>query len=374
MGARSRAAGMGRGTSRRHGDTRTDGQSPRGTTRHVARPLGAPCRGYVGRRVAGPRGHAADVRRCRARSPHRRPATVEIPTVFSDTTTGSLRPAVPGKRRAAKAPRRPCSAACRRCRSSSASPCSPSPPAACSPPTAPSSSRTGAERRAVSPPRTPRPARSARGVYDALGRSPIVSRDSDRDALDDASEATLVARGRGPGRAAQRGARQPGGAGREGSQDHQLNRWSLPIDAGVYRLSATFGQAGYYWSSGYHTGLDFAAPSGTPIMAVANGVVTSVGYEGAYGNQTIVTLEDGTEIWYCHQTSYDVSVGDNVVAGPGHRLRRLDRQLHRPAPPPRGPPRRRRPGRPVTPRSWSTAPTRVALRASRPAHSAAAAA
>ena len=59
----------------------------------------------------------------------------------------------------------------------------------------------------------------------------------------------------------------------------------------------------------------FAAPTGTPLMAIANGVVTSVGYEGAYGNQTILTLEDGTEIWYNHQTSYDVSVGDNVVAG-----------------------------------------------------------
>ena len=71
-----------------------------------------------------------------------------------------------------------------------------------------------------------------------------------------------------------------------------------------YRLTADVRRGGPYWSSGYHTGLDFAAPSGTPIMAVANGVVTSVGYEGAYGNKTVVTLEDGTEIWYCHQTSH----------------------------------------------------------------------
>jgi murein DD-endopeptidase MepM/ murein hydrolase activator NlpD len=68
------------------------------------------------------------------------------------------------------------------------------------------------------------------------------------------------------------------------------------------------------WSH-YHTGLDFAAPSGTPIYAVANGVVTSVGYDGAYGNKTVITLEDGTELWFCHQTSVNVSVGQEVHAG-----------------------------------------------------------
>ena len=56
-----------------------------------------------------------------------------------------------------------------------------------------------------------------------------------------------------------------------------------------------------------HTGLDFAAPSGTPIYAVANGTVTETGYDGAYGNKTVITLDDGTEIWFCHQTSYTVT-------------------------------------------------------------------
>ena len=72
--------------------------------------------------------------------------------------------------------------------------------------------------------------------------------------------------------------------------------------------------SGGMWSSN-HTGLDFAAPSGTPIVAVANGVITETGSAGAYGNQTIQTLADGTEIWYCHQTSIDVSPGETVTAG-----------------------------------------------------------
>ncbi len=50
-------------------------------------------------------------------------------------------------------------------------------------------------------------------------------------------------------------------------------------------------------------------------MAVAGGTVTSVGYDGSYGNKTVVTLEDGTEIWYCHQSSFGVSEGETVAPG-----------------------------------------------------------
>ena len=89
------------------------------------------------------------------------------------------------------------------------------------------------------------------------------------------------------------------------------NKWVLPLAS--YQITATFGQYGL-WAS-YHTGLDFNGNSGDPIMAVANGTVTSTGYDGAYGNKTVVTLDDGTEIWFCHQTSIYVSVGDHVTGG-----------------------------------------------------------
>ncbi|WP_051218600.1 peptidoglycan DD-metalloendopeptidase family protein [Nocardioides insulae] len=94
----------------------------------------------------------------------------------------------------------------------------------------------------------------------------------------------------------------------------KANQWGLPVEAGVYHITNTFGLSRSYYAS-THTGLDFAAPSGTPIHAVAGGTVTSTGYEGSYGNQTIITLEDGTEIWYCHQTSFAVSPGDTVATG-----------------------------------------------------------
>jgi hypothetical protein len=87
--------------------------------------------------------------------------------------------------------------------------------------------------------------------------------------------------------------------------------WQYPLSS--VQLTATFGQYGL-WSS-YHTGLDFNGDTGDPIYAIANGTVTEAGYDGAYGNKTVVTLEDGTEIWYCHQTTFNVSVGDVVRGG-----------------------------------------------------------
>lgn len=92
------------------------------------------------------------------------------------------------------------------------------------------------------------------------------------------------------------------------------NAWQLPLDAGVYRLTATFGECSALWAR-CHTGLDLAAPEGTPIKALANGVVSDAGWAGAYGNRTVVSLDDGTDLWYCHQSQIAVKEGQPVVGG-----------------------------------------------------------
>ncbi|MER8183531.1 M23 family metallopeptidase [Kitasatospora sp. NPDC094015] len=73
---------------------------------------------------------------------------------------------------------------------------------------------------------------------------------------------------------------------------------TLPVTG--YTLGAAHpGQTGSLWSH-LHTGLDFTAPAGTPVGAVAAGTVSSAGWSGAYGYRVIQTLPDGTELWYCH--------------------------------------------------------------------------
>ncbi|MER5892320.1 M23 family metallopeptidase [Streptomyces sp. NPDC001876] len=89
--------------------------------------------------------------------------------------------------------------------------------------------------------------------------------------------------------------------------------YALPTSS--YTITSTFGQAGSMWSSGYHTGLDFAAPTGTPIKAVHSGTVKSAGWSGSYGYHTVIELDDGTEVSYSHQSSMDVSAGQRVTTG-----------------------------------------------------------
>ncbi|MER6290430.1 M23 family metallopeptidase [Streptomyces sviceus] len=90
-------------------------------------------------------------------------------------------------------------------------------------------------------------------------------------------------------------------------------QYTLPTSS--YTITGTFGQAGSLWSSGYHTGLDFAAPTGTLIKAIHSGTITEAGWAGSYGYRTILTLDDGTELWFCHQSSISVSVGQKVGTG-----------------------------------------------------------
>lgn len=87
--------------------------------------------------------------------------------------------------------------------------------------------------------------------------------------------------------------------------------WVLPLSG--YDLTAEFGASGLWAST--HTGLDFAAPVGSPIRSVADGVVVEAAYDGAFGNKTVVRLEDGTEVWYCHQDQLSVSAGERLQAG-----------------------------------------------------------
>ncbi|GFE15169.1 peptidase [Streptomyces glebosus] len=83
-----------------------------------------------------------------------------------------------------------------------------------------------------------------------------------------------------------------------------------------YTLTASFGQAGDRWAAD-HTGQDFAAPTGTPVKAVHSGTITQAGWAGSYGYRIVLTLDDGTELWFCHlssmvKTSGKVSTGDVI--------------------------------------------------------------
>lgn len=64
-----------------------------------------------------------------------------------------------------------------------------------------------------------------------------------------------------------------------------------------------------------HSGLDFAAPRGTPIHAVGAGVVTFSGRRGAYGNMVEISHAGGYKTRYAHAHTLDVKKGDLVSKG-----------------------------------------------------------
>lgn len=81
-----------------------------------------------------------------------------------------------------------------------------------------------------------------------------------------------------------------------------------------YVLTARFGQCSSHWAA-CHTGLDFAAPSGTPIRAVTDGTVLVTKWGGAYGNLTQLQHAGDVQSWYAHQLRATVRNGETVKAG-----------------------------------------------------------
>ncbi|MFT3709075.1 MAG: M23 family metallopeptidase [Archangium sp.] len=64
-----------------------------------------------------------------------------------------------------------------------------------------------------------------------------------------------------------------------------------------------------------HTGIDLAAPTGTPIPAAKAGVVIQCGPRGGYGDAIEIAHPDGTSTLYGHTSGVNVAPGDRIEAG-----------------------------------------------------------
>lgn len=90
-----------------------------------------------------------------------------------------------------------------------------------------------------------------------------------------------------------------------------------PIDGA--RLTSGFGMRmhpllGY---SRMHRGVDFGAPTGTPIMAAGHGVVVEMGVKGGYGNYVRIKHNDEYATAYGHMSRYGrgLKIGQRVQQG-----------------------------------------------------------
>ncbi|MEU9983489.1 M23 family metallopeptidase [Streptomyces sp. NPDC050856] len=93
----------------------------------------------------------------------------------------------------------------------------------------------------------------------------------------------------------------------------RLNSFQSPI-SGSY-VTTGYRSGGSLWSSGSHSGVDFRAASGTPVVSVGSGTVVEAGWGGAYGNNVVIRMQDGTYTQYGHLSAVQVSAGQTVTPG-----------------------------------------------------------
>jgi murein DD-endopeptidase MepM/ murein hydrolase activator NlpD len=78
--------------------------------------------------------------------------------------------------------------------------------------------------------------------------------------------------------------------------------------------STPYKKLGSRWSKGYHTGVDYAVPVGTDVLAIADGTIVNANWGRSYGEQLVCAI-DGGWIIYAHLSAALVKPGNIIKAG-----------------------------------------------------------
>ncbi|MEL3907528.1 MAG: M23 family metallopeptidase [Treponemataceae bacterium] len=93
--------------------------------------------------------------------------------------------------------------------------------------------------------------------------------------------------------------------------------YQYPLPNGVGWISSKFGirKDPFTMKDSSHSGIDIAAPTGTPVYSIAAGIVTKILYDRILGNHIIVQHKDGRESVYGHLSKVFVLKNEFVRAG-----------------------------------------------------------
>ncbi|MEO0223802.1 MAG: peptidoglycan DD-metalloendopeptidase family protein [candidate division WOR-3 bacterium] len=96
-----------------------------------------------------------------------------------------------------------------------------------------------------------------------------------------------------------------------------LSRMFLKSPLKIYKITSYMGYRFHPILREYrlHHGVDYAAPYGTPVFSLGDGVVIYAGWKGGYGNIVIIKHPKGYETRYAHLSKISVFVNQRVSAG-----------------------------------------------------------
>jgi murein DD-endopeptidase MepM/ murein hydrolase activator NlpD len=109
-----------------------------------------------------------------------------------------------------------------------------------------------------------------------------------------------------------------GGAGYYDAQGRPLRKAFLRSPLRFTRTSSRFSRSRLHpilHVRRAHLGVDYAAPSGTPVAAAADGVVSAAGWMGGYGRTVKIRHANGYETLYGHLSRIEVRLGQRVAQG-----------------------------------------------------------
>lgn len=90
---------------------------------------------------------------------------------------------------------------------------------------------------------------------------------------------------------------------------------TLPVAQGYYSSNYGYRIDPITGRQALHTGVDIIATPGTPVMAAAGGVVSTVAFHPEYGNIVDIDHDNGLTSRYAHLLKSSVKVGDVVMKG-----------------------------------------------------------
>jgi murein DD-endopeptidase MepM/ murein hydrolase activator NlpD len=90
--------------------------------------------------------------------------------------------------------------------------------------------------------------------------------------------------------------------------------WPIPTHS---RISSPFGMRMHpiQRRNIHHSGVDVGAPTGTRLLASADGIVRFAGWSGGYGNTVIIDHGNGYSTLYAHNSRNRVTTGQSVTRG-----------------------------------------------------------